>query len=221
MVRFFGGWWLGFFERGSQDLCNGTNVASFNPRLFFCLHNCSLWRWVPCVESLKRTRPSFVHGHRADKWTNKKKKHARGLTRHALAERLVQSGNGRVGVRRRLPSRRVGSSCSSSSRVPLVVMMVVMVVLDMLLSRSPVPGFLVLVGLVFEVQQARVERHLIRGTQKRNRCRCSCRLPSSCSCTAFLHKFFDKEHPPSFTNPPPNASQILISNDVSPWFAFV
>ncbi len=32
---FFWGWWLGFSERGSQDLSNGTNVVSQFANVFF------------------------------------------------------------------------------------------------------------------------------------------------------------------------------------------
>ncbi len=35
----FLGWWSGFSERGSQDLSNGTNVASYlTPQIFLCFH---------------------------------------------------------------------------------------------------------------------------------------------------------------------------------------
>jgi hypothetical protein len=41
---FFGGWWSGFSERGSQDLSNGTKCRLSTRQFFFsCLHIHSLW----------------------------------------------------------------------------------------------------------------------------------------------------------------------------------
>jgi hypothetical protein len=50
----FWGWWSGFFERGSQDLSNGTNVGFSRSNLFLCLHIYNLWRLVQfMIMSLK------------------------------------------------------------------------------------------------------------------------------------------------------------------------